>query len=135
MFVSDVPQAVNPNPQPVVHVARCHTHRCWRRVGRRRHIQWRWRYYKAHSMPRCTWDGESASRGARISEYAPIRYHARNPSSTAGGKYQIIDTTWYGYGGNHYNDAYPAAVAPPLEQEKIARRVLAGGGLSQWANC
>lgn len=121
-------------PQPVHH-GHCHTHHCWHRVSVRRHIAWAWRFFKAHPMPQCTWDGESAQRGARISAYSPVRYRARNPTSTAGGKYQILDTTWVRNGGTPYRDSHPAAVAPPLEQERVARVVLRRGGLSQWANC
>lgn len=60
-------------------------------------------------------------------------FGARNASSTAGGAYQILNTTWYGYGGTHYADSHPAAVAPPDEQHLIASRIWSGGaGRSQW---
>lgn len=83
-----------------------------------------WRYIRSHPMPYCTWGPESGG-----------DYTARNSSSTAGGKYQILASTWYAYGGSHYNDSHPAAVAPPLEQERVARRVLASQGLGAWVNC
>jgi muramidase (phage lysozyme) len=86
-------------------------------------------------MPSCTFVGESSPRGDSSAPYGLRRYRARNGSSSAGGKYQILDTTWIANGGRHYADSHPAAVAPPLEQEKVARVVLRRGGLSQWANC
>jgi transglycosylase-like protein len=60
-------------------------------------------------------------------------YTARNPSSTAGGKYQILDSTWYAYGGARYADSYPAAVAPPAEQDRVAAAIWADVGPSAWA--
>lgn len=74
-------------------------------------------------MPWCTWGPESGG-----------DYRARNRSSTAGGKYQIIDSTWWANGGTHYPVRHPAAAAPPLEQEKVARRVLASSGPGAWKN-
>jgi len=59
-------------------------------------------------------------------------FRARNPVSTAGGAYQIIDSTWYAYGGSRYADSHPAAVAPKREQHRVAARVLAGQGLGAW---
>lgn len=60
-------------------------------------------------------------------------FGARNSVSTAGGAYQILDSTWYGYGGSRYADSHPAAVAPPDEQHLIASRIWAGGsGRGQW---
>lgn len=75
-------------------------------------------------MPYCTWGPESGG-----------SYTARNPISSAGGKYQIIDGTWYANGGSHYADSHPAAAAPPLEQELVARNVLASQGPGAWVNC
>lgn len=83
-----------------------------------------WVYYRSHPMPYCTWGPESGG-----------SYTARNPSSTAGGKYQILDSTWYANGGGRYYDSHPAAAAPPLEQERVARNVLASQGLGAWVNC
>lgn len=113
-----------------------HSHKCWHRVSVKRHINWAWRHYRAHPMPRCTWVPESGAVRAHYSEFSRRRYRARNPGSTAGGKFQIIDRTWYGYGGSYTGDEdHPAAAASPLEQEKIARRVLAGQGVHAWVNC
>jgi muramidase (phage lysozyme) len=75
-------------------------------------------------LPFCTWGPESGG-----------SYTARNPVSTAAGKYQILDTTWHGFGGPDYPGSHDAAQAPPWLQEKIARRVLAGQGLNAWVNC
>ncbi|MDP2710366.1 MAG: transglycosylase family protein [Solirubrobacteraceae bacterium] len=81
-------------------------------------------------MPRCTWHGES---GAHLGQWAAAR--ARNPQSTAGGKFQVIDSTWYANGGRRNGDHYPAAAASPVEQERVARRVLRSQGLHAWVLC
>lgn len=60
-------------------------------------------------------------------------YTARNSTSTAGGRYQILDSTWYAYGGRSYASSYPAAVAPPTEQDRIASAIYADVGSSAWA--
>lgn len=112
--------------------ARCHTHHCWHRVSVRRHVDYAWRWVKRHPMPYCTWAYESGTWG---SAWRHSRYRARNSQSSAGGKYQILDRTWYAYGGSHHDDSHPAAVASPLEQEKIARRILAGQGVHAWSRC
>ena len=56
---------------------------------------------------------------------------ARNPSSTASGKWQFLNGTWNGYGG------YPtAASAPEAVQDARAAQVWAGGaGCSNWSAC
>lgn len=59
-------------------------------------------------------------------------YTARNPSSTAGGRYQIIDSTFYEYGGRPNGDSHPAAAAPPAEQDRIAAAIYADVGSSAW---
>lgn len=52
----------------------------------------------------------------------------KNPSSSASGKWQILDSTWGGYGGySHAQDA------PESVQDAKARQIYAGGaGRSQW---
>ena len=59
-------------------------------------------------------------------------YRARNAVSTAGGAFQIIDSTWYAYGGARYADSHPAAVAPPAEQDRVAAAIWADVGSSAW---
>lgn len=58
-------------------------------------------------------------------------YNARNPSSTASGAWQFLDSTWAGFGG------YPSAyLAPPDVQDERARQLWAGGaGCSHWSAC
>ncbi len=53
---------------------------------------------------------------------------AENPHSTASGKWQILDSTWGGYGG------YSRAMYAPEEvQDERARQIYAGGaGRSAW---
>jgi hypothetical protein len=115
--------------------ARCRTHKCWHRVSVKRHVRAAWRYYRAHPMPYCTWALESGTFG---SPWRRSRYSAKNRSSTAGGKFQILDRMWFSYGGHfHGTDSghHVAAYAPALEQEKIARRILAGQGIHAWVGC
>lgn len=97
-----------------------------------------WRKYRQHPMPRCTWVNESGN--ARISEYASIRYRASSRRSTADGKYQILSSTWAAYGGLAF--AATALKARPLEQERVARRIMWTGhgphkpqGQGAWVNC
>lgn len=71
------------------------------------------------AMPACTWVPESGG-----------SYTAKNPSG-AGGKYQIMPSTWKANGGVEAN----AADAPPAEQEAVARRVMATQGAGAWVNC
>jgi hypothetical protein len=55
------------------------------------------------------------------------RYDARNPRSSATGRYQAIRGTWGGYGG------YPeAAAAPPHVQERHAAELFTRAGLRPW---
>jgi hypothetical protein len=56
------------------------------------------------------------------------RYHAVNPSSSAGGTYQILPSTWVMYGGHG-----SPSEAPPWEQAKVARSIWVTSGAGQWA--
>lgn len=56
---------------------------------------------------------------------------ARNPSSSASGKWQFIRGTWAGYGG--YSEAH---LAPESVQDAKARELWAGGaGCGHWNAC
>jgi hypothetical protein len=54
-------------------------------------------------------------------------YGALNPSSGAGGAYQILPSTWRAYGG-----AGQPQTAPPAEQDRIAARIWADSGPAAW---
>jgi hypothetical protein len=56
---------------------------------------------------------------------------AQNPTSTASGKWQFIDSTWAGFGGYA-----KARYAPESVQDAKARQLWAGGaGCSHWSAC
>lgn len=112
---------------------KCRTHKCWQRVHTARAERWAWRQYRARPMPYCTWAYESGVPYKGYGEFARRRYRVLNMGgSDAGGKFQIMYRTWLAYGGTPYGNA---RYAPPLEQEKIARRILAGQGLGAWVRC
>lgn len=58
-------------------------------------------------------------------------YNAQNPTSTASGKWQFLDSTWANFEG------YPrAALAPPGVQDEKARQLWNGGqGCGHWLAC
>lgn len=70
-------------------------------------------------LPDCTWRPESGG-----------DWHALNASSGAGGRYQIIPSTWAAYGGHGSPQN-----ASPAEQTAVAKRVYAGQGAGAWVNC
>jgi peptidoglycan hydrolase CwlO-like protein len=55
-------------------------------------------------------------------------YGALNPSSGAGGAYQILPSTWRAYGGQGVPHQ-----APPAEQDRIAAMIWADSGPSAWS--
>jgi peptidoglycan hydrolase-like protein with peptidoglycan-binding domain len=55
-------------------------------------------------------------------------YSAVNPSSGAGGAYQILPSTWQAYGGQGLPQD-----APKAEQDQIAREIYAHQGASAWS--
>lgn len=55
-------------------------------------------------------------------------YRAVNPSSGAGGAYQIMPATWRAYGGTGLPQD-----APPAEQDRIAGMIWRNSGPSQWS--
>ena len=55
---------------------------------------------------------------------------AQNPSSTASGLFQFLDTSWIAYGGGTY--ARRAKDATPAQQYEIANRAYAQSGLTPW---
>lgn len=60
---------------------------------------------------------------------------AMNPTSTAGGYYQFLDSSWYAAGGvGSWAPGHPAACAPDWMQHLAAARLWNGGaGASHWA--
>lgn len=57
---------------------------------------------------------------------------AKNSHSSAGGWYQIINTTWYAYGGSKNGHYHVAAHASAKEQHIVAKKILRGQGLNAW---
>jgi hypothetical protein len=56
---------------------------------------------------------------------------AQNPTSSASGKWQFINSTWAGHGG--YAEAW---MAPESVQDSKARQLWAGGaGCGHWSAC
>lgn len=55
-------------------------------------------------------------------------YHALNPSSGAGGAYQILPSTWRSYGGKGLPHE-----APPADQDRIAAMIWRDSGPSAWS--
>jgi hypothetical protein len=58
-------------------------------------------------------------------------YRVENPASSASGAYQILDSTWYAYGGGRY--AGRARDAEYWQQDHIAHRIWVDVGASAWS--
>lgn len=62
-------------------------------------------------------------------------YGAQNPTSSASGAYQFIDSTWRHYARRALVDTatYPRAItAPPHVQDTVAFLAVASGGIGHW---
>ncbi len=70
-------------------------------------------------LPACTWQPESGGNPSAV-----------NPSSGAGGYYQIMPSTWAAYGGTG-----APQTAPMSEQTAIAQKIYSAQGPSAWTNC
>lgn len=70
-------------------------------------------------LPTCTWQPESGGNPSAV-----------NPSSGAGGYYQIMPSTWAAYGGTGAPQD-----APMSEQTAIAQKIYSSQGPSAWTNC
>jgi hypothetical protein len=70
-------------------------------------------------LPACTWQPESGGNPSAV-----------NPSSGAGGYYQIMPSTWAAYGGTGAPQN-----APMSEQTAIAQKIYQSQGPSAWDNC
>jgi len=70
-------------------------------------------------LPACTWQPESGGNPQAV-----------NPTTGAGGYYQIMPSTWAAYGGTGAPQD-----APLSEQTAIAEKIWANQGPSAWVNC
>jgi hypothetical protein len=70
-------------------------------------------------LPACTWQPESGGNPSAV-----------NPSSGAGGYYQIMPSTWAAYGGSGAPQS-----APMSEQTAIAQKIYQSQGPGAWTNC
>lgn len=72
----------------------------------------------------------SCESGGDFRAYNP-GYEPNGPGSGPGGAYQIIQQTWYAYGGGRWSSS--ARYAPPLAQHIVAGRIWDAVGTSAWA--
>jgi len=73
------------------------------------------------------WVGDWAIPEAIVMCESGGNFSALNPSSGAGGAYQILPSTWKAYGGKGLPHQ-----APPAEQHRIAAQIWADSGGSAW---
>lgn len=102
----------------------CQSNECDARVGRK--------WWKKHH-PKATIRAVESSGWAIPTYIVMCESHGQNlPPNGAGasGYYQIIPSTWAGYGGTRY--ASQAYLASKAEQDIVARAIWNGGGASQW---
>ena len=71
------------------------------------------------NLPTCTWLPESGG-----------NWNAVNSSSGAGGRYQIMPSTWAANGGTGLPQN-----ASPAEQTRVAENIMRTQGSGAWANC
>lgn len=57
---------------------------------------------------------------------------AENPTSTASGRWQVLDSTWMGTTAGRSSGYTHASYAPVSVQDAVAREVYAKGGAGQW---
>lgn len=74
-----------------------------------------------------SWFGDWAIPEAIVMCESGGSFDALNPSSGAGGAYQILPSTWESYGGNGKPNE-----APPGQQHDIASQIWADSGASAW---
>jgi len=74
-----------------------------------------------------SWFGDWAIPAAIVMCESGGNFSALNPSSGAGGAYQILPSTWKAYGGKGLPHQ-----APPAEQHRIAAMIWADSGPSAW---
>lgn len=108
----------------------CSSKKCFERME--------WKRYKASPLPACTYVNESGpiifANG--MGPYGWKRYKVTNRDSSASGKYQIMNYTWFNFGGRHTAETYHvAASARPIEQERMARKIIAAQGIRAWHGC
>ena len=72
----------------------------------------------------CESGPDGAATDGRAHDYD---YTAENPSSTASGAWQFLDSTWHGYGGYTRASSAPRAV-----QDSKARSFIDANGVSAW---
>ena len=75
----------------------------------------------------CPGHGWFATECDIVSRESGFNARAENPESTAGGYYQIIDSTWFAFGGSDNGCYHVAACASIKEQHKIGHAIRQDG--------